>query len=97
MSKDIYGIYTTRGTLDLLGWGTLLLWVVWGVGTPWIPLLPDRLRVRGTERGSEGSHEPVEAGTPGGERCVFLAEIGPWLANCSGLVKVTICGGKDLV
>ena len=35
------------------------------VGTPWIPLLPDRLRVRGTERGSEGSHEPVEAGTPG--------------------------------
>ena len=39
-----------------------------GVGTPWIPLLPDRLRVRGRERGSEGSHEPVEAGTPGGER-----------------------------
>ena len=57
------------------------------MGTPWIPLLPDRLRVRGRERGSEGSHEPVEAGTPGGERRVFVAEIGPWLANCSGLVK----------
>ena len=56
---------------------------VGGVGTPWIPLLPDRLRVRGRERGSEGSHEPVEAGTPGGR----AAQIGPWLANCSELVK----------